>query len=62
MDCYKVHYLYSSVVTYIVVPAHIVAGNNYVSTRGTYCRPKVLYCRRDEIFSLHILWSATVRA
>ena len=39
----------------ILSPATIYAG-----TRGTYCR--LICCRQDEIFTLHILSSVTIRA
>ena len=50
------------VVTYIVVPTHIVAGDNLCRYSRHILSPESIYCRQDEIFTLHILSLATIRA
>ena len=51
----------TSVATYIVVPTHIVAGDNLCRYSRTILSPQSIYCRQDEIFTLHILSSAKIR-
>ena len=55
-------YNYISYCIPIVAPTHIVAGHNICWFSRHIFTPLGIYCHPDEIFTLHILSSATIHA